>query len=379
MNFLKSIIVLYALGLQAFAQVRSPMPPSIEQLGRDQQIKLEKQAQDFFSAARPAVVQASQSTVVISALGQRLSFGTAITMPRTNQLGILTKWSEIARMRHQLLVTAPDGRHFPTRVMGVYPDHDLALLGIDPRAKASLRPLDLTNASSPEAGSLIAMALPNGDVGALGVVSVTERSLRRQDRAYLGVMIDFRSISQKGVTLKKVMPGSAAAIAGLRGGDTLISINHSPVTGALEMRNLLQKQAPYSEVTLGYLRKGEKFSTTATLGSLNEVQGAHRIPPQRLANMQRMGTIPNRIHDNFPSVIQSDMSIQVDYTPRDPRDNFTNDCGAPVVDLNGHAVGILIARGSRIKTYIIPAATVQKLLRETSHSTSASLLGDYVN
>ena len=66
--------------------------------------------------------------------------------------------------------------------------------------------------------------------------------------------------------------------------------------------------------------------------------------------MQRMGTTPSRVGTDFPSVIQSDMAID------------SNDMGAPVVDLDGKLVGITIARGSRIKTFIIPAKTLIKVL-----------------
>ena len=37
-------------------------------------------------------------------------------------------------------------------------------------------------------------------------------------------------------------------------------------------------------------------------------------------------------------------------------------CGGPVVDLNGNVIGINIARAGRIKTYTIPAADILALL-----------------
>jgi hypothetical protein len=39
------------------------------------------------------------------------------------------------------------------------------------------------------------------------------------------------------------------------------------------------------------------------------------------------------------------------------------DCGAPVVNLDGNVVGIAIARAGRIKTFVIPSATVRELLQ----------------
>ena len=63
-----------------------------------------------------------------------------------------------------------------------------------------------------------------------------------------------------------------------------------------------------------------------------------------------MGATPSDTRTDFPSVVQSDMPIA------------PSDAGAPITDLDGKIAGIAIARGSRIKTYIIPTSTIQKLL-----------------
>ena len=74
--------------------------------------------------------------------------------------------------------------------------------------------------------------------------------------------------------------------------------------------------------------------------------------------MERMGATPSDIRTNFPSVIQSDMPIS------------PTDAGAPITDLDGKIAGIAIARGSRIKTYIIPTSTIQKLLAKAPQTMS---------
>jgi S1-C subfamily serine protease len=68
--------------------------------------------------------------------------------------------------------------------------------------------------------------------------------------------------------------------------------------------------------------------------------------------MSRLGAMPSRRGDDFPSVFQHDAPI------------FPEQCGGPVVDLAGNVVGVNIARNGRASTYAIPIEKVQKLVRE---------------
>ena len=249
----------------------------------------------------------------------------------------------------------------PAQATGVYPDHDLAILSIE--ANTKLAPLDLNAAASPELGDFIALARPDGNVAGFGVVSVKARSLRESDKAYLGVMMDFASAGKNGVPLKQVMPDSAAAKAGLRDGDIIVSVDQTTITGAMEMRNLLQRLVPGSKIIVSYRRGLVEKNATVHLGSRADNEDIRRIPRQRMEKMQRMGTVPSLVRSNFPSVIQSDMPIN------------PYDAGAPVADMDGNIVGIAIARGSRIKTFIIPTKTIIKVLTTKPESVSGALTG----
>lgn len=358
MKYILSIFLL-ALTLPTYAQEGIQMPNPLDSLTKKQKITLSNQANQFLSAARPAVSQAAKSTVTISYRGTRISYGTVVKSPLTSKNVILTKWSEIANMRHQLIVTTPQGKYNRATLIGIYPEYDLALLATEAR----LTPLNLKHAAIPALGDFIALANPSGSVQSLGVVSVKARSLRETDKAYLGVLMDFRNANPFGIPLDEVVARSPADRAGLRPGDIVISVNHQKIKGAVEMRNTLQKLMPGSQVLVHYRRGDQEHSTTVHLGSRPQELDASRIPQKRMDTMQRMGTVPSYIRHNFPSVIQSDMRVQLDKTPENQHDNFTNECGGPVADLNGKVVGIVIARGSRIKTFIVPTSTLQQILR----------------
>lgn len=352
-------VLFLSLCLPVAAQSEVHMPNPMEGLTRQQQLTLKNQALDFFKAVRPAVSRAARSTVILSYRGKPISYGTVLQSPRSQSPVILTKWSEISSSYKRLIVIDSHGKHDDTSLLGIYPEHDLAVLSTE----LKLTPLRGATHSNPSPGEFIALASPSGDALSLGVVSVKARSLRETDKAYLGVLMDFEQANQHGTPLEKVVPESPAASAGLRPGDVVTAIDRKEIKGALEMRNTLQKLVPGSEILVSYRRNQQPRQTKVKLGSRPADLDPRRIPQKRLDQMQRMGTVPNRVRQDFPMVIQSDLPIQADETPRNRLDNHTNECGGPVVDLKGRFVGTVIARGSRIKTFIIPADTLEQLLK----------------
>lgn len=345
---------LLALTLHASAQRGMHMPDPFDSLTPAEQRTLQEQANQFFAAVRPAVAPAAKSTVVISYRGQRLAFGTAISADGK----ILTKWSEIAPASHRLVVVTPDGRKHAAIVTGVYKEHDLAIVKCD----ATLTPVTWDAGNRPALGEFIALANPSGEAEGLGVVSVKSRSLRERDKAYLGVMMDFAAADKDGVPLKQVVPESAADKAGLKDGDIILSIDETDIEGAMEMRNILQRLVPGSEILVRYRRGGAEGDAKVVLGSRADTPGIRRVPQSRMRKMQRMGAVPSKVRENFPRVIQSDMAIE------------PNDTGAPAVDLDGKVIGIAIARGSRIKTFIVPSKTVLEVLATKPTPYSADLV-----
>lgn len=332
-----------------FAQHSVIMPDPMQGLSNQEKMALIHQAERFYSAPREKVATAAKSTVILYQAGTRVSYGTVVKHKTLGQQAILTKWSEVNRARGPLVAVTPEGKAFSVGLTGLYPEHDLALLSYD-SSKIQLPPIDLSQTVSVSLGSFMLLAQPDGEVGSMGVVSVENRSLREGDKAYLGVMMDLSKPDEEGIALKQIMPGSAAANAGLQEGDIILALDREDLTGAMEMRTLLQRLEPGSKVNVTYKRGNVRKNTTVELGSLSENKSIRRIPQERMDVMERMGAEPSERRSDFPSVIQSDMPIE------------PSDAGAPVTDLDGNIAGIAIARGSRIKTFIVPAGTIRELL-----------------
>lgn len=333
----------------SFARDVVRMPDPFAQLTLHEKKELLTQATGFYNAARPAIARTAQSTVRIGRGDNRLAYGTVVTVHGSSQPAILTKWSEVKNDRSQLLVRTANGEPLLASVSGVYPEHDLALLRVHTPG-AILLPLKLTQPTRLELGSFLVLARPDGEVEGLGVVSVEPRSLRDGDKAFLGVQMDHSADTRAGVRIEDIVAESAADRAGLRPGDVIVSVDKNPVNGIMEMRSRLQRLRPGSKIVISYMRAKARRHATVRLGSLEENTTIQRVPPERMQIMQGMGAIPSEVRSNFPSVIQSDMPIHPSAT------------GAPVTDLDGNLVGVAIARGSRIKTFIIPTDTIRKLL-----------------
>ena len=344
------------LSCHGIAQYTVTMPDPFAGLSWHEKRELKNQASGFFNASKPMVAEAAKSTVSIYHQGARICYGTVVMSGSSRRPVILTKWSEIKKASNRLVVMTSEGKAFAATIAGVYPDHDLALLDYDVN-DAELTPLDLSQAAPLTLGSFILMANPDGSVESLGVVSVESRSLRDMDKAYLGVMMDPVK-EQEGIALREIMPGSAAAKAGLRAGDIILAVDKEDMTGLMEMKTLLQRLQPGSEIIVSFKRGNVRKKTKVELGSLSENPTIPRFPQKRMDIMERMGAIRSDIRTNFPSVVQSDMPI------------YPTDTGAPITDLDGKIAGIAIARGSRIKTYIIPTSTIKNLLTKAPQTIS---------
>jgi len=290
---------------------------------------LANKANEVFDVIDPLVKEISNSVVLFKVGDKIVSAGTV-----TNK-GIVTKFSEIAKFaaQDQLRMVAEDGTVYKNiKLLGVYEDYDIAVL----KNVGSLPAVDFSESVTPEVGSFL--------------VASTPRSLKQKDRGFLGVVMDVNPSKEGGVSLTHVEPETAASRAGLKKGDTILTINGDSVANMLEMRNFLQQLTPGDNIKISFKRAG-----VVTAG-LDVVLGARKeIPRVRLSRMNRMkkmGGSVNEVSEGFPQVLQTDMQIK------------SNFCGAPVVNLDGEPVGVVIGKASRIKAYILEGRLLKDLLNK---------------
>lgn len=317
-----------------------------DSLVRPEEVRaVQEQTIQLADAIRPASQAAVESTVWVWANTGRgskpVSFGTVID----DGTKVLTKWSEIAMAKGAIQVVAGDGMTAKAKVVGVYQEDDLALLQLD---GPHFRPVTLGGGEAPKLGRFLVAASPDDAPASVGVVAVEARSLREQDQAFLGIIMNPQHKGE-GVMIEKVEPASGAADAGLAVGDVILSVGSRKVSSLFELKNALSGRGPGEHIDVRYSRKGTESSAQVELKARSK-KANFEFPNARLRVMERMGTDLSLVRTGFPSVIQTDMQLD------------RKRCGGPVVDLDGNVIGIAIARADRTRSFIIPTAHLTQLL-----------------
>jgi len=188
---------------------------------------------------------------------------------------------------------------------------------------------------------------------ALGTYSVQPRSTREGEQAFLGVQ---PIVAMNGVRVTDIQPGSASYDAGIRDNDVITKIAGKPTFDVASLVKVIREHRPGDQVTIEYQRNGAKATTQATFAG----RGIAGERAARFKMMNRLGAVPSRRDGNFPSVFQHDTPL------------FPEQCGGPIVDLDGQVIGLNIARKGRAASYALPATHVKTLIDEMLREDVAS-------
>jgi serine protease Do len=296
-------------------------------------------------AFRDAATTPSHSTVRVLSEGLQSALGVVV---RSDGL-ILTKASEL---EGKLECVLPDGTRLGAVRVAQRDDYDLALLRV---SKANLPEVSWGTSTALPVGSWLITTNLDPVPVAIGVVSAPLHE-SPTPRAVLGVRM-YRV--DKGVRINLVMPGTGAAKAGIRAGDVVTTINGRAADTPETITEIISGLHPGDAIKLSVLREESPLSLTATLGDMSRLGGL-----EQAELMDSLGGPLSKRRAGFPSVIQHDSVVR-------PRE-----CGGPVVDLDGKAVGINIARVSRVATYALPAEiakrAVQEMLRDLPATTTVA-------
>ncbi|HMO14975.1 MAG TPA: PDZ domain-containing protein [Pirellulaceae bacterium] len=266
---------------------------------------------------------------------------------------VLTKKSEL---RGDLSVELHDGSKHAAVVFGIHEPSDLALLKIE---KTRLTPI-VWNASEDSmlAGSWVITANPQGEVESLGVLSVGPR-LIRGGHGFMGIQMDIAH--RPGAKISEVTANSPAERAKLKAGDVIIRIEGQDIADSQGLRAVVSGKSPGDELTLTIQRGAATIDLRITLGSNLDAMN----PEMQRANMQNnMGGRLSRRRFDFPLAFQHDSVLA------------PNQCGGPVLNINGEAIGINMARNGRVASLALPVSVIVPLIDQLK---SGSLAPAVVN
>ncbi len=292
---------------------------------------------------RAVIVRGNQSAVRVFSDRQKTDVALGAIVSASGH--ILTVASQLGGVLHCQL---PDGRRLPARIVGVCLDYDLALL----RIPATELPPTLWSARTvPAVGSLLAAPGRGDEPLAIGVLSTPPLRLATvRDR--MGVFV---TATDSGPQVVRLIRGSRAAQAGLQIGDIVTHWDGQPVPGCLDLTEALRRSPPEKEIGLRVLRTGQVVELLVHAQPSGPSDEGHAIPSPQVPHRAPLEREPvsesprnNRAMDLM--VLQHDTVLR------------PNDCGGPMVDLEGRAVGINVARAGRVASYALPAATIICLL-----------------
>ncbi len=309
-------------------------------------------------AAFKPIAQATRRSVAILAVdGWRAELGTIVTSDGL----LVTKASELKPGK--LTGTLASGAEVEGRVLATDDDNDVALVKLNTNG---LTPIAWA-AGETTIGQWVATPGLGTAPEAVGIVSVSPRRIL-PNRALIGVQLDTNAAP---ATIAAILPGLGAAKAGLQPGDVILSLNGVAVSKAEELIGKLREIRQGKTVKLRVQRQDEEFDANVEMTAESEVRAAEMAARfggrrgsgrgfrggfgrglDRTDRMNRMGTEVSQ------RAVEFDLAIQHD-TVLEPWQ-----CGGPLVDLDGKAVGLNIARAGRVASYALPAALVERLIAE---------------
>ncbi len=293
-------------------------------------------------AFRDVVSKPRSYTVRVYANAEQVALGIIVDADGL----ILTKASELSGT---ITAKLSDGRRFPTEIVASRGDLDLALLRIE---ASDLPIVTWATGDAPEVGNWLATPAHEEIPSAIGVVSGTPRRVGAP-RAMLGVYLE-----DQDPRVVSVQEGSGADKAGIKPSDLITHVNGKEVTTRKALVATLDRHRVGDKIELLVKRGDQELSVSATM--VDRAAG-----PERAQFQNALGSKLSDRRSGFPLVIPHDSILR------------PNECGGPLVNLDGETVGINIARAGRVASYALPASIVLPAIAElksTITATPASLL-----
>lgn len=244
-------------------------------------------------------------------------------------------------------------QYLTSEIVAIDKEHDLALVSINAR---NLPVMEIAADSKSTVGSILATAGLGKEPVAIGVYGLTPHKVDVKN-AMLGVML---SQNPGPAVVDQVVERSAAHHAGILAEDVIVSINDMDIETGTHLIETIRTFEPGDSVRVTLRRSEEEMHLSMVLGERVDGRGQARHDFQN-----HLGGELSTRRSGFPSVFQHDSYLQPEQ------------CGGPVVNLDGQVVGLNIARAGRVATYAIPgnelANAVSRMLSAAGATRNAEI------
>ena len=286
------------------------------------------------AAFAPQLEVIQKSSAVIYNGRKEIAYGTVVSADGY----ILTKASEVEGVSN--IDVRVDRESFKDVEVLITDDRwDVALLKVD---AADLVPVTYAPDATLAQGTWVVV---NGATSRTkrrilaGVISAQPREIPAEGGPALGVTL---GASEEMLEVTDVTEGSGAAEAGLEKGDIITKINGEAVKTIEDLVEQLADLKAGDVAKVSLKRDGKEMEVDVKLSAKGE------LFESQSRNDQMSGDFSKR-RSGFPRVIQHDILAS------------SATMGGPVIDLQGRAVGMNIARANRAETFAIPAKELREL------------------
>lgn len=245
---------------------------------------------------------------------------------------ILTKGSDLQGDVHCRL---SDGRELAAVQHGYDRDTDLTMLKVE---ASGLEVIRWRDGGDPQVGDWLATVGADSRPIAIGIVSVPRREIPVQKvSGVLGVRLDEQADDAR---IAEIIDDSAAAAADLQPGDVIMQVADRRIDDRASLIRIIRDHEPGTTVQITIRRGTVELVLPATL--------THPFGQflSRIAAQNHMGGNLSLRRTGFPAVVQHDTVLAPE------------ECGGPIVDVDGAAIGVNIARAGRTESYALPADVV---------------------
>jgi serine protease Do len=295
-----------------------------------------RSGEEILRAFAPVSEATRHSIVKFHVDGETVALGAIV---ETNGLA-LTKASELKKGK--LTCWLSDDREVDAKLLTIDEDDDVALVRVEAQG---LKPIQWA-ADEVHIGQWAITPGIAQTPHAVGIISALPRRIR-PPRAFIGVQFGTNLSTPK---VEKVLAGLGADQAGIKSGDVIRAVNSTVVTNRDQIVEILREFRDGQTVKLRVQRAEEQFEVEVGMKVSSPEQLGFGSNPEPRFNRLR-GEVSQRA-EGFEQAIEHDTVLKPWL------------CGGPLVDLDGKAIGLNIARAGRVTTYALPAKLVKRIFEK---------------
>ena len=300
----------------------------------------EKRSTEELVRFEPIVSGAVNSVVELREFGETLAMGTVMSSDGY----ILTKASELEDAIDPECILS-NGKRLKIREVAIDRTLDLVLLKVE---AGGMTPVVWSTEAPPTAGRIVITTDARGTPLLPGVISVPNRSLTT--KGFLGVVL--RQLNRRGpVVVQEVLPGGAAKRYGIKEGDIVLAIDGTTIHDSPTMIRLVSESPTGKSIAIR-IERDRMIRTIDVELTAKFVAEDNEVMLDRYRDTENLGKYASVHNSGFPEAMQHDTDL------------FPDQCGGPLFDLSGNAVGLNIARAARIASYALPAHIVVKAFED---------------